>query len=681
KISEDSVDILGVYFTYYDASALDESDIFTYYPDAKKQDMYYCGSELSERDIGKLNAIFKEAGYTREDAAKDADEFNLGDSAESKPYFRLTLNYILTDTGVAVNIPNSSIKYNPDYPLLKISVLPYFGADEAKPDATGYLFIPDGSGTVINLNQNEPGRRTIITGKVYGENPSKLPAKTPAEKTEQYYLPVFGAVRNNETALFGIITGGDANSEITALLGRPNGNYYTVNPAFVFTDYEQYTRISVVSNAWSNKSLYLYDKNTSEDDFNIHYYFLSGDKANYSEMAKIYGEILFGDTEGDAKKATLNLQTVGSALTKDGFLGFSYDSESVFTSYEDNISILKYLQENNAGNVSLMLKGWQEDGLDTAVSGKIRVSSDLGGKKELKNLSEYCKDKNIPFSLYNNISFVGADKPFDRFKPKSDAARTLELKYVKDSKLSPDTMLYDDGKYVVKPSAYNRLLSGLLKDAGKYSVEDFNMGVLGSSLCADYTKNNSINRAQALRYVKKALKDNAKNNLSFDKGNAYVLPYAKQISNISVTNSRLPGETAAVPFIQMVLGGRVVYNSEPVNLEEDKRDTLLKCIESGTVPTYLLSYKNTSMLKKTDYTEYYSIDYEILKKSLLESYEYVNKVITATDGSGIMKHEILAENVTVTTYKNGAKVYVNRSDKPYEENGITVNAKDYTVGE
>jgi hypothetical protein len=679
KISEDSKDILDVYFTYYNASDLTETDILIYYPDAKKQDMYYCGSELSDRDIAKLNAVFDEAGYTRERANKDAKELGLGESAESKPYFDITLNYILTDSGVTVNIPNGSIKYNSDYPLLRVSVLPYFGADEASADSKGYLFIPDGSGTVINMNQDDKGRRTIMTGKVYGENSSKLPLKTPAEKTEQYYLPVFGTVRNNGTALFGIITGGDGNCEITSLLGRPNGNFYTVNPEFIVADYEQYTRISVVSNAWSNKLLYLYDKNVTEDDFNIQYHFLTGDKANYSAMAEVYGNYLFEDGKDNAKRATVNIRTVGSALVKDSFLGFSYNAEAAFTSYEDNIKILGDLKENNAGNVSLTLEGWQKDGLDASVSDKIRISNDLGGKKELKKLAKYCKDEGIPFSLYNDISFVGSDKSFDGFRPKKDAARTLELKYAKESKLCPDTMLYDEGKYVVKASAYNRLISGLLKNAGDYGISNFNMGALGSSLNADYTKNGGINRAQALRYVKQALKNSGKTNLSFEKGNAYVLPYAKEITGISVTNSGLPGETAAVPFIQMVLGGRVSYSSQPVNLHEDIRGALLRCIESGTTPTFLLSYKNTPSLKRTEYTAYYSIDYEILRKTVFESYGYVNKVITATNGTGVVNHEILSRDVAVSTYANGVKVYVNKSDKDYTAGGITVNANDYFI--
>ena len=258
KVSEDSRDILEIYYTFYKKDELSDSGIFDLYPDIKAQDIYFIDYKLSERDENKLTAVFKEAGYTEKELKAETKKLQLGESTASNPYFKLTLNYVLTDSGVIVSIPNKSIEYNKDFPLLRISVLPYFGADVPGDAATGYLFIPDGSGAVINMNQNEPNRRIIMTGKVYGDNASKLPRKDAAEKTEQYYLPVFGTVRNNGTALFGNIVSGDSNAEITALLGRPSGNYYTVAPEFTVADYEQYTRISVVSNAWSNKTMYLY---------------------------------------------------------------------------------------------------------------------------------------------------------------------------------------------------------------------------------------------------------------------------------------------------------------------------------------------------------------------------------------------------------------------------------------
>lgn len=60
-------------------------------------------------------------------------------------------------------------------------------------------------------------------------------SQTEPAEGEPYYLPVFGIVRNNRTALFAVIESGDAGSEITAKLGEPNGRYYTVYNTFSWT--------------------------------------------------------------------------------------------------------------------------------------------------------------------------------------------------------------------------------------------------------------------------------------------------------------------------------------------------------------------------------------------------------------------------------------------------------------
>lgn len=681
-IDEFDRELLEMYYVLIKKNELNDSGIYDLYPEMEaKEDLYFCNLELSERENKKVFALFDTAEYTREKIDADAKSLKLGKSGDSSPNFKLDLNYTLTNNGVKVTVPNESISFNADFPLLRITLLPYFGADEASETANGYLFIPDGSGAVINMNQNEPNRRTIITGKVYGENGSTLPKKMAVEKTEQYYLPVFGTVRNNSTAVFGVITNGDANSEITALLGRPNGNYYTVYPEFIYTDYEKYTRVSVVENAWSNKEMYLYDKNFTKEDFSIEYTFLKDEKANYSAMAEIYRNYLFEGKKGKAKKSYINIETLGSVPATDSFLGFEYGTEAVLTSFEDNIEILKYLKENKINNVSLQLNGWQKNGLDTNISNKIRASSKLGGKDSLKKLIEYCNNQKIDISLYNNISFVKVDESFDGFEPKADASRTLELQYAKNSTLSPDTMIYDDGKYVVKASSYNKFLNDLTDSAKDLKIGSLNLSEIGCYLNADYTKDSGINRGEALRYIKETLKNNSKKNLSFEGGNAYVLPFSKYISNISDENSGFIGETASVPFLQMVIGNYLSYNSKPINLKENIRDELLKCIESGTTPTFILSFDNTAALKGTEYTAYFSVDYNILKQDVKDNYKEIEKVFSATDNSAVVSHKILADGVSASTYANGVTVYVNRSQSDFDADGVTVKAMDYTIKE
>jgi hypothetical protein len=45
----------------------------------------------------------------------------------------------------------------------------------------------------------------------------------------------------------------------------------------------------------------------------------------------------------------------------------------------------------------------------------------------------------------------------------------------------------------------------------------------------------------------------------------------------------------------------------------------------------------------------------------------------------ITGHDQLADEVSVTEYEDGTKVYVNYGDTDYEENGVSVPARDYKV--
>lgn len=683
KLDEFDIELLEIYYLYFPKDQFSQSGVKDIYSDFTPQDIYCCNSELSEREQKKLAALFESVGYTKETLESDLKAFGVKDAAESFPNFKLRLCYALTDKGVSVSVPASSIKYNADFPLLKISLLPYFGAESPNKKADGYLFIPDGSGAIINLKDDHLSHRAIITGKVYGENGSELPKKGVVETTKQYYLPVFGTVRNNASALFGIISSGDGNSQITARLGSSNGNYYATSPEFILADYEQYTKVSVVSNNWSDKTLFLYDSNMMKEDLTVDYYFLTGDNANYSSMASEYNKYLFSGTEKQKVKDTvIHLDTIGSVITEKSFLGFDYNAETVLTSFDENKIILEDLSKETGGNYSLNLRGWQKNGLDTAISSKLKISSALGGKNSLKSIKEYCEKNNIQFSLENNISFVENDGKFDDFSKDSDACRTLELMYAESSKISPDTMLSNGESYVVTAGKYVEYIGGLVKSGEKYSLaNNLGFGKIGSNLNADYSSDNLTNRSQAKAIVEKALKDSKKTTFSFEGSNAYVLPFASAVNNITLYNSGFAGESASVPFLQMSLGGMVSCRSEAINLQGDTREQLLSCIEFGVVPTYLISYGNTSKLKVTDYTEYYAVDYKILRSSLVDTYKYIEPVINAKDGSNIISHKVLITGVTFTEYENGKGVYVNHTNKDYKLGKTVVPAMDYLIKE
>ena len=77
--------------------------------------------------------------------------------------FRIPIEYRLEEDSLVVTVPTEDVVYpleveSPDgelvtMPLAAITVLPYFGA--AGENEEGYIFVPDGSGAIMMLNNGD----------------------------------------------------------------------------------------------------------------------------------------------------------------------------------------------------------------------------------------------------------------------------------------------------------------------------------------------------------------------------------------------------------------------------------------------------------------------------------------------------------------------------------------------
>ena len=682
KMSGRDAGLFEAFYMYVDINqvtdATRKNELKNNYPIIEKTPLYVL-TELNDNEKVRLNDALNKAGYTKEDYLESVKKYNLSQSKESYPNFKLSMVYRLTDYGISVTIPHNSISFNKDFSLSSISVLPYFAADCEKSGEDGYLFIPDGSGSLININGQDAQRRRLITNRVYGYDTSLNQSNNLNAGGMQYYLPTFGIKRNNGSAVAAIIEKGDEMSEITASLGNPNSNYYTTYNTFIYTAGELVIRESKISSMGSTKPIYLYDKNLSDSDYTISYHFLSGNDADYSGMARVYRNFLMenGMKENEKNGCYMGIETVGSALYKTSFFGFQYNADAVFTTYNQNIKILDYFKNNGLNNLSLSLRGWQDKGIDCSITNKLKFSSALGGKSKFENLKDYCEINKFSLFPLVDFAFTANDVSGDEYKRGDDAARQLSREY---SLLADDNLTAgknDKSKNVLSPIRYDDFFKYLIDSCKKNKVSSLGLESFGSYLNSDFDEDKSINRTQTKLKLEKLFKNNKTVKLSFIGANAYVLPFASMVSDIPLTDSGYPGESTSVPFLQLVINGCVNYESSAINLMNDPDKQLLYCIASGTSPKFMLAYDNIEKLKLTDYTEYYAISFDVLKKDILKYGKYVNKALEVTDGSKLKEHKQIANGVTASYFENGAVIYVNTSDKDFIIKGKIVEAKNY----
>ena len=681
----DASDAEKIEYYYYlaDFDSLTDSEVKelkSKYPFAKNEEIYVL-IEINEHEQKTLDKALRLAGYDDKKYAEDLKKYNLTPENAAAPNIKLSLEYLLTDKGLTVTIPKDSITFNEESCYLySVDFLPYFGADSEASGDSGYLFIPDGSGAIINIAGQSDIRRRIITSRVYGYDRA-LDLKNYKKEGKQYYLPVFGIVRNNSSAVFSVIGQGDTLSEITARLGAPSSNYYSVYNTFLYTTVEKVTMDAKVGSMNSAKNIYLHDDNISNDDFQISYYFLTGADANYSTMAELYREKLMSQGMKEKKfLKSLNIETIGNALYEDEFLGFTVNKEAKFTGYSDNISIIEYFKNEGIKDIDLSLTGWQKNGLDSGLTNKIKLSSTLGSKKEFQNLLEVCEKSDIRLYLGIDVDGVMYNRLFDGFIKKRDTAKKIDRSYANLSVYDVTTQRFSKEGFLVSPTRYEKIINSFLKSASKYTVSNVNLKSLGTNLNSDFDSSKKQNRWQTKNKLTKILKSNYKNcNLAFEGANAYILPFASQINKIPLDCSRYPGETASVPFLQLVLSGCVNSSSETVNLSGNSKTKLLQCISYGVSPSYALAYENVEILKATEHTEYYAVSFETLKKTIAQEYKYFKKAIKAVDGSRLVAHQTISADVSVSSFENGTKIIVNLGNSDYKVAGLIVSSQSYAI--
>ncbi|TLN12938.1 hypothetical protein FDZ74_09985, partial [bacterium] len=135
------------------------------------------------------------------------------------PSITVAIRVVLEEAGVSVEIPFASIREaNPDFKLGVMYVYPFLGYTRV--DSTpGYMFIPDGSGTLIRFSETTKATN-MFYGRYYGDDLgmlAEMPFDSAVKRAYRISVPVFGMVHGEkENAFIAITEKGAAYGEIQA---------------------------------------------------------------------------------------------------------------------------------------------------------------------------------------------------------------------------------------------------------------------------------------------------------------------------------------------------------------------------------------------------------------------------------------------------------------------------------
>jgi len=134
-----------------------------------------------------------------------------------------------------------------------------------------------------------------------------------------------------------------------------------------------------------------------------------------------------------------------------------------------------------------------------------------------------------------------------------------------------------------------------------------------------------------------------------------------------------------VPFYQIALHGMKDYTAAPINLSGDYLQEFLRCVEYGAGLNFTFMAENTRVLQDTYHTNFFGAYYTGWAEEALDMITRYQQDMAGLNQQRIVSHEWATDNVAVTGYEDGTKVYVNYSAESANINGVNVPARDYTV--
>lgn len=500
---------------------------------------------------------------------------------------------------------------------------------------------------------------------IYDSNgrPMSYPDGSPVTETEIVYE--YEEIKTtSSTGVFAVITEGEALAYITSSHGGGlSHNYNTVYAEFYPRSSDSYNLGDSISVAGNTEWTITSDRKYT-GRFTIKYVMLSDKEnakyaANYVGMANAYRDHLvsggfISKIENAKQDIPLYLETFGMIEVQEMVMTIPTWVDTPLSTFEDVEKMYASLGEAGITNVKFKLTGFTEGGWKANLApSTVKFEKVLGGKDGYNTLVENAEKTGGLLEVFPDFDFanVSSTKFFDKFSQNKDAARTVDDRYAGKREYSSiyQTFQYT-GSICVSPAAYEKLYGHFEKAMKKFNKGGISVSTLGSDVNTDFNEDNPLNREDGKLYTVELLsklKNDYKSGIMVSQGNAYSWPYASHILNVALEGSNYIRTSESIPFIGMVLHGYINIAGSPTNMQGNVEREMLKIIENGASPYYVLVAQNSSELKEYFvYSDYYSIDFENWKNDVIETYNTINKALYDVQTSQVVDHRfVIGERV------------------------------------
>jgi len=554
--------------------------------------------------------------------------------------FRFDYEIGLVEDQLTFSFDTTSIEEYGTNRFASISFFEFLGAAK-KDDIPGYNFIPSGNGALVRYNETSEVNaqyRAYFLGRdlYYSANPNNL----------ALYYPVYGSVHGiNQNGFFVNITEGFEHA------------LYNYAPTGVRTDYHRqyvtyFLRESYVQNIrGADTSPTIIEPNLREYSINFNINFLSGNQANYVGMAHNYKDYLlennFLNSQSIDSETALHLDVLGSDYEE----GLIFKNHHPMTTTDDILGMHQDLMNGGINHILYTLRGFNQGGYTDHAFDNYDFNGRLGDIEDLSDLDLYM--------LYDPVTLMRLTNQAPR-----SAMQMINNTYARRTHYDGDYYEY----FANIDSVLNRF-DRAYNDLTAYG------GMALDGLSYQFYSNRDYSRTEMIdKYL-----DLINDPVPMVRPNSLMLYGTSEYLNIPFQHERLRFFTDNVPFLQIVLSGEIPYYSRHLNFSANRQIDLLKAIDFGANPAYLVTQEPSHLLSRTSSRGFYGTHYENLEIQIIDDYHFINQALREVNGHAIVNREVLREGLVKVTYSNDVSIYINYRAEAIEVDGHLIDALNYLV--
>lgn len=619
------------------------------------------------------NIVYYQADMYTEDPVKTVRYTEDGFVAHVK-YPRLEFEYelhvSLKDDVLNAFIPRDSIIETSDrFKVANVYVYPFMGYTKMD-EEPGYMFIPDGSGSLIHFKDHKGQFKQPFNEMIYGSNIgiddnyvlSLFNGLNTVNENVGITMPVFGVIHTEkQLGYIGIIEEGDASARLYAY---PNGAilpYNWITPSFVYRQF--YNQLT----SQTTGTMIVRQEEKNNFDISISYHLLSGESADYVGMAKTYQDYL--EDKNVIASNDIQYRTRIDMLGSEVKSGLIFRQDVTMTTFEQAKNILDTLSNQGVNDTLTVFSGWQKGGPYTHLPhSQFNIQKTLGDISALNNLGA-----NQEISLESDLL---------RYNPKTSVSNSSSLVKKLNKRTFEESIygrVFKSYNYITPETSLENA-SGLVNDYLGHNFDSITVEGLGSNLFSYLDKNKTkdrIHTASVYSEIFGLIKDEAMQ-LSMRTPHALYWEYVDSLLDVQIESSNYVFVGEEVPFLEIVLKGKKAMYAPYTNFNANHEAYVLKMIEYGVYPSFIVTHEPSSLLQLTNSSHLYSTQFAEYEAQIVEYDGIFKEIHSLTNGSEIIDHKRVGEGVTVT-YENGVEIRVNYGETRLEVNGIMVDALSYEV--